>query len=121
MDLASDYEPEFDSLRDLLLEIAPERSVERLLRKVVQTLADRPHAVQVRLWLVDKGDLCATCPMRPQCPDQTRCLAFNRRAHGRGGASGGAGISAYSNRRRHDWPHCRNRAAHCHQQPGCGR
>ena len=74
MDLASDYEPEFDSLRDLLLEIAPERSVERLLRKVVQTLADRPHAVQVRLWLVDKGDLCATCPMRPQCPDQTRCL-----------------------------------------------
>ena len=80
MDLASDYEPEFDSLRDLLLEIAPERSVERLLRKVVQTLADRPHAVQVRLWLVDKGDLCATCPMRPQCPDQRRGLHLGANA-----------------------------------------
>ncbi len=74
MPLAPDYEPEFDSLRDLLLEIAPERSVEHLLRKVVQSLAQRPHALLARLWLLDKGDLCASCPMRPVCPDQTRCL-----------------------------------------------
>ncbi|MGD0410660.1 MAG: sigma 54-interacting transcriptional regulator [Verrucomicrobiota bacterium] len=74
MPLAPDYEPEFDSLRDLLLEIAPERSVEHLLRKVVQRLAERPHAVLARLWLLDKGDLCPSCPMRPLCPDQTRCL-----------------------------------------------
>jgi transcriptional regulator with GAF, ATPase, and Fis domain len=74
MPLAPDYEPEFDSLRDLLLEIAPERSVEHLLRKVVQRLAERPHAVLARLWLLEKGDLCASCPMRPRCPDQTRCL-----------------------------------------------
>ena len=56
------------------MEIAPERSVEHLLRKVVQCLAERPHAVMARLWLIDKGDLCASCPARPQCPDQTRCL-----------------------------------------------
>ncbi|MGP8199868.1 MAG: sigma 54-interacting transcriptional regulator [Limisphaerales bacterium] len=74
MELPLDYKPEFDSLRDLLLEIAPERSVEHLLRKVVQCLAERPHAVMARLWLIDKGDLCASCPARPQCPDQTRCL-----------------------------------------------
>jgi transcriptional regulator with GAF, ATPase, and Fis domain len=74
MQLAPDYEPEFDSLRDLLLEIALERSVDRLLSKVVQRLAERPHAVVARLWLLDKGDLCASCPMRPRCPDQTRCL-----------------------------------------------
>jgi transcriptional regulator with GAF, ATPase, and Fis domain len=74
MQLAPDYEPEFDSLRDLLLEIAPERSVEHLLRKVVQRLAQRPHAILARLWLLEKGDLCSTCPMRPRCPDQTRCL-----------------------------------------------
>jgi transcriptional regulator with GAF, ATPase, and Fis domain len=74
MPLGPDYEPEFDSLRDLLLEIAPERSVEHLLRKVVQRLAERPHAVLARLWLLDKGDLCPSCPMRPRCPDQTRCL-----------------------------------------------
>jgi transcriptional regulator with GAF, ATPase, and Fis domain len=74
MELPLDYKPEFDSLRDLLLEIAPERSVERLLRKVVQCLAERPHAVMARLWLIDKGDICDSCPARPQCPDQTRCL-----------------------------------------------
>jgi len=72
--LAADYRPEFESLRDLLLEIAPERSVERLLQKVVQQLAARPHAVLARLWLIDKGDLCSSCFMRPQCPDQSRCL-----------------------------------------------
>jgi len=72
--LAADYRPEFESLRDLLLEIAPERSVEHLLRKVVQQLAERPHAVSARLWLIDKGDLCSSCPMRPRCPDQTQCL-----------------------------------------------
>ena len=74
MPLGPDYEPEFDSLRDLLLEIAPERSVEHLLRKVVQRLAERPHALVARLWLLEKCDLCASCPMRPRCPDQTRCL-----------------------------------------------
>ncbi len=74
MPLAPDYEPEFDSLRDLLLEIAPERSVEHLLQKVVQKLAERPHALVARLWLLEKGDLCAACPMRPRCPEQTRCL-----------------------------------------------
>lgn len=74
MELTPDYKPEFESLRDLLLEIAPERSVDRLLRKVVQQLAERPHAVVAQIWLIDKGDLCATCPMRPQCADQTRCL-----------------------------------------------
>jgi transcriptional regulator with GAF, ATPase, and Fis domain len=72
--LAADYRPEFESLRDLLLEIAPERSVERLLRKVVQQLAERPHAVLAWVWLIDRGDRCSSCPMRPRCPDQTRCL-----------------------------------------------
>ena len=74
MQLAPDYEPEFDSLRDLLLEIALERSAEQVPRKVVQRLAARPHAVMARLWLLEKGDLCAACPMRPRCPDQRRCL-----------------------------------------------
>lgn len=74
MELAPDYRPEFESLRDLLLEIAPERSVEHLLRKVVQQLAERPHAVLARVWLIEKGDLCASCPARPRCPDQSWCL-----------------------------------------------
>src|SRR5262245_61790397 len=27
-----------------------------------------------RVWLNGPGDLCADCPMRPECPDQSRCL-----------------------------------------------
>ena len=74
MNLASDYKPEFDSLRNLLLEIAPERSVERLVQKVVHHLGERPHAVLAQVWLVDKGDHCAACLMREKCQDQSRCL-----------------------------------------------
>ena len=52
--LGPDYQPEFDSLRDFLLEIAPERSVEHLLKKVVQRLAERPHAVLARVWQIEQ-------------------------------------------------------------------
>ena len=31
-------------------------------------------AVLVRIWTVGPGDSCATCPMRPECPDQRECL-----------------------------------------------
>ncbi|MGL4401873.1 MAG: sigma 54-interacting transcriptional regulator, partial [Luteolibacter sp.] len=28
----------------------------------------------VRIWLIDKGDICAECPMRTDCADQSHCL-----------------------------------------------
>jgi len=31
-------------------------------------------AVLARVWTVGPGDSCATCPMRPECPDQRACL-----------------------------------------------
>jgi len=31
-------------------------------------------AVLVRVWTVGPGDSCASCPMRPECPDQRACL-----------------------------------------------
>jgi transcriptional regulator with GAF, ATPase, and Fis domain len=33
--------------------------------------ADAPLS---RVWLNGPGDLCGECPMRPECPDQSRCL-----------------------------------------------
>jgi len=44
------------------------------LKKLVTRILKRPHVSRVRIWLIDKGDICATCPRRPDCPDQTRCL-----------------------------------------------
>src|SRR5213594_2648634 len=74
MYLAADYTPEFDSFKERLLELAQIRSVNELLRRVVTRLVEPPHVALARIWLVDKGDLCSGCCMRPECPDQTSCL-----------------------------------------------
>jgi transcriptional regulator with GAF, ATPase, and Fis domain len=33
-----------------------------------------------RVWLIAPGDICATCPLRAECPDQTRCLHLSASA-----------------------------------------
>jgi transcriptional regulator with GAF, ATPase, and Fis domain len=68
------YKPEFESIKDLLLDIAQERSAELLLHMIVERLAQRPHVALARIWLIEPGDICASCVMRPECPDQNRCL-----------------------------------------------
>ncbi len=72
--LSADYKPEFDSLRDRLLELAQIRHVDELLDRVVSLLAERPHIALARIWLVDQGDLCASCHMATRCPDRASCL-----------------------------------------------
>ena len=66
------FDPSFASA--LLLEIAQEQSLEALLKKLVARVLERPAVAKVRIWLLDKGDVCANCARRPECPDQTRCL-----------------------------------------------
>src|SRR4051812_4001431 len=70
------YESRFnpDFARDLLLEIAQERSLDNLLQTIIRRLVERPSVAAARIWLLDKGDVCGTCVRRPDCPDQTRCL-----------------------------------------------
>src|SRR5579862_2173024 len=58
----------------LLLEIAQERSLEQLFRKLSVRIMERVEIARFRIWIIGKGDLCSSCPFRPQCPDQTRCL-----------------------------------------------
>ena len=74
--MAGKTENRFDSefASKLLLEIAQEQLLEELLKKMVRRILDRPHVARVRIWLIDQGDICATCVRRPDCPDQTRCL-----------------------------------------------
>lgn len=63
-----------DSLQSTALSVASERSVEAVLNRVVSGLAAQPGIALARVWLVGPGDICETCPMRSECPSQTRCL-----------------------------------------------
>ena len=72
--LSADYKPEFDSLRDKLLELAQIRHVDELLNRLVTLLAERPHVALTRVWLLDRGDICPTCHMASRCPDKAACL-----------------------------------------------
>lgn len=74
MRLPTDYEPEFESLKCLLLDMAQERSLDSLMHLVVSRMAERPHIARVSIWLDLPGDICKTCPMRERCPDKTTCL-----------------------------------------------
>jgi transcriptional regulator with GAF, ATPase, and Fis domain len=58
----------------LLLDMAQERSVEPLLKKIVDCAVERTEFVFSQVWLIEKGDLCATCKYRSECADQSRCL-----------------------------------------------
>ena len=74
MEFSLEYEPEFESLKCLLLEMAQERSLCKLMQLIVQRLADRPHMASVKLWLIQPGDLCESCPQREHCASQESCL-----------------------------------------------
>ncbi len=60
--------------RQLLLEMAQERSLKKLLRLVVSRLHSIPGVALSRVWLIRPGDVCSDCLMRDRCPDQTSCL-----------------------------------------------
>jgi hypothetical protein len=71
---AGEFESDYKSFKRLLHDAAQERSAAALLPLIVRRLAERPHVALARIWLVRPGDQCATCPARPECPDQTTCL-----------------------------------------------
>lgn len=65
---------ELESLQAVSLAIAEELSVDRVLRKIVDGLVAQPGVALARLWLKGAGDICAKCPMRLECLDQSECL-----------------------------------------------
>jgi transcriptional regulator with GAF, ATPase, and Fis domain len=66
--------PLFDDPKQLLLDIAHERSLPRLLQTVVDRLSATPRVALARVWLVRPGEGCATCTFAAECPDRTNCL-----------------------------------------------
>jgi len=69
-----EFELSFECVRGLLLELARERSLDRLLELVVEHLAEQADVALARIWLVREGDICGSCPMREECPQHVPCL-----------------------------------------------
>ena len=67
-------------LQSIALAVAAERSVDRVLTQIVDGLVARSSAALARVWLVAPGDRCVSCPLRAECPDQTRCLHLSASA-----------------------------------------
>jgi transcriptional regulator with GAF, ATPase, and Fis domain len=63
-----------DAFKELLLELAQERSLAELLPLVTRRLAEHEDVALARLWLLDEGDVCASCPNAPACADRRACL-----------------------------------------------
>ncbi len=62
------------ALQSVALAVAEARSVEPVLSRIVLGLLAQEGVALTRIWLIAPGDICASCPMRPECPDQSRCL-----------------------------------------------
>ena len=55
-------------------EVAILQSLQPVLGTLVEAGLAVCDGVLARIWLVGPGDLCDSCPMRPECPSQTTCL-----------------------------------------------
>ena len=69
-----------EALQAVALAVAAERSVDRVLRQIVEGLVARSSMALARVWLVAPGDVCGVCPLRGECPDQTSCLHLSASA-----------------------------------------
>ena len=59
----------------LLFEAGQERSLEGLLERLKNAPMSRAHDLaRAEIWLIEEGDICARCPRRIECPNQTLCL-----------------------------------------------
>jgi transcriptional regulator with GAF, ATPase, and Fis domain len=56
------------------LALAQEARLDAVTAAAVRTLAAEDDVALARLWLAGPGDICGSCSMRNECPDQTRCL-----------------------------------------------
>lgn len=66
--------PDQTFFRSLMLDMAQEHAVDSLLALVVHRLAALDQVALARIWTIEPGDICPTCPMRDVCDDRERCL-----------------------------------------------
>jgi transcriptional regulator with GAF, ATPase, and Fis domain len=57
-----------------MVSMAASRALPEVLEAMVKGITVCKKVAVARVWLIAAGDICATCQMRDECPDQTRCL-----------------------------------------------
>ncbi|HTH46698.1 MAG TPA: sigma 54-interacting transcriptional regulator [Candidatus Limnocylindria bacterium] len=62
------------NLPQVMVSMARNRSLTDVLSAIVSGIAQCQNVVLARLWLIQPGDICEACRLRPECPDQERCL-----------------------------------------------
>ena len=63
-----------ESLHAISTMVAQQRNLDSVLSTVVDSLLEGSDLALARIWLNRPGDICKTCQVRNECPDQTRCL-----------------------------------------------
>lgn len=61
----------FNSINELITRKSP---VQETLRAITSQMLKHEEIALARIWLIEKGDICEICVMRPECPSQARCL-----------------------------------------------
>ncbi len=67
---------EIETLESLALKVGEAQTADEVFNSIVGGLAADEHGdvALARVWLILPGDICDSCPMRSECPDQSRCL-----------------------------------------------
>ena len=61
-------------MQSISLAVSQVRTVDTVLKMIVDGLVERAGFALARIWLIRPGDICANCPMVKECPNQLRCL-----------------------------------------------
>jgi transcriptional regulator with GAF, ATPase, and Fis domain len=65
---------DLELLQSISLAVSQARTVESVLKLIVDGLVEKADFALARIWLMGPGDICATCPMGGECPSRVRCL-----------------------------------------------
>jgi transcriptional regulator with GAF, ATPase, and Fis domain len=65
---------DLELLQTISVAVSQVRTVETVLKMIVDGLVEKAGFALARVWLIGPGDICATCPMGRECPSRMRCL-----------------------------------------------
>ena len=65
---------DLELLQSISLAVSQARTVNSVLKMIVEGLVEKAGIALARIWLIRPGDICATCPMRGECASRVRCL-----------------------------------------------